>query len=43
MLSAHFNVIVHEAAGISEVGVFGVDVGQLNGHQVVNLKGNSEN
>lgn len=43
MLIAYFNVIVHESAGISEVGVFGVDVGQFDGNQVVNLKRNSGN
>lgn len=43
MLISYFYVIVHEAAGVSEVGVFGVDVGQLNGNQIVNLKRNSEN
>lgn len=35
---AYFYVIVHEATGISKVRVFGVDVGQLNRNQVVNLK-----
>lgn len=43
MLIPYFYVIVHEAAGISKVGVFGVDVGQLNSNQVVNLKRYSEN
>lgn len=43
MLLPYFYVIVHEAAGISKVGVFSVYVGQLNGNQVVNLKRNSEN
>ncbi len=42
MLISYFYVIVHEAAGISKVGVLGVDIGELNGNQVVNLKRNSE-
>lgn len=43
MLISHFYVIVHETTGIGKVGVFGVDIGQLNSNQVVNLKINSKN
>ena len=32
-------VVVHEATGISKVRVLGIDVGQLNGNQVVDLRG----
>lgn len=35
---AYLYVVVHEAACISKVRVFGVDIGQLNGNQVVDLK-----
>lgn len=35
---AYLYVVVHEAACISKVGVLGVDIGQLNGNQVVDLK-----
>lgn len=35
---AYLDVVVHEAAGISKIRVLGVDVGQLNGNQVVDLK-----
>ena len=38
MLNSYFYVIVHEATGVSEVGVFSVDIGQLDGHKVMNLK-----
>lgn len=38
MLISHLYVIVHEPAGISKVRVFGVDICQLNGNQVVDLK-----
>lgn len=37
LLSSYFYVVVHEAAGVSEVWVFGVDVSQLNSNQVVDL------
>lgn len=36
-LASYLDVIVHEATGIGKVGVLGVDIGQLNGNQVVNL------
>lgn len=35
---AYLYVVVHEAAGIGKIRVLGVDVGQLNGNQVVDLK-----
>lgn len=43
MLISYFYVIVHESAGVRKVRVLSVDVGQLDGNQVVNLKRNSEN
>jgi len=35
---SYFQVIVHEATGISKIRVFGVDIGQLNSNQVMNLQ-----
>lgn len=35
---SYFYVIVHEATSVGKVGVLSIDVGQLNGYQVVNLK-----
>lgn len=37
-LITYLNVVVHEPACISKIRVLGVDVGQLNGNQVVDLK-----
>lgn len=37
MLIAYLDVVVHEAACVGKIRVFGVDVGQLDGHQVVDL------
>lgn len=35
-------VVVHQATGVGEVWVLGVDVRQLDGHQVVDLVGGQE-
>lgn len=35
---AYLYVVVHEAACVSKIRVLGVDVGQLNGNQVVDLR-----
>jgi hypothetical protein len=35
---SYLYVVVHEATGISKVRVLGVNIGQLYGHQVVNLR-----
>lgn len=40
-LISYFYIIVHEAAGISKVRVLCVDIGQLNGNQVMHLKKDS--
>lgn len=37
---SYLYVIVHEATCISKIRVFGVDVSQLNGNQVVDLRRN---
>lgn len=40
IVMAYLDVIVHEAAGVSKIRVLGVDVGQLDRNQVVDLKRN---
>lgn len=38
LANTHLDVVVHDPAGVCEVGVFGVDVRQLNGNQIVDLQ-----
>ena len=37
IVSSNLNIVIHDATGICKVWMFGVDVGQLNRNQVVDL------
>lgn len=40
-MSGNLDVVVHESASVCKVWVFGIDVSQLDRHQVVNLEHNA--